>query len=178
MSKKIHKWTYEDLKKKLMIVVLHNEDDINDFCRIVDANNTNYKYEPVYTKHLGNWCAAMIDGSNTVRFIGAYGIHIAKEKGFTFVNMRGYVSNEPKKYKTDVPCFYEETMDINIEVRKDETMAHSETTDGRFITHSCAKRTPDDKFNAYIGARIALDRLFGFDPKFEDIEEQMKAKSK
>lgn len=72
---------------------------------------------------------------------------------------------------------------IVIRLNGDETTATilgDEFLTGR-ITRTIAKRNPKDEYDAYIGARVALDRLFGKDffeehqeddaPKKEDIPE-------
>ena len=51
---------------------------------------------------------------------------------------------------------------IVIRLNGDETMlAYLPDNPGQITRHTFAKRNPKDKYDAYIGARVALDRLFG-----------------
>ena len=50
---------------------------------------------------------------------------------------------------------------IVIRLNGDETMlAYLPDNPGQITRHTFAKRNPKDEYNAYIGARVALDRLF------------------
>ena len=58
---------------------------------------------------------------------------------------------------------------IVIRLNGDETTATIMGDEFRTrITRSLAKRSPKDEYDAYIGARVALDRLFGKDDMFAD----------
>lgn len=51
---------------------------------------------------------------------------------------------------------------IVIRLNGDETMlAYLPDNPGQITRHTFAKRNPKDEYDAYIGARVALDRLFG-----------------
>ena len=51
---------------------------------------------------------------------------------------------------------------IVIRLNGDETMlAYLPDNPGQITRHTFAKRNPKDAYDAYIGARVALDRLFG-----------------
>ena len=68
---------------------------------------------------------------------------------------------------------------ILIRLKGDETTATliQDKFPGERISRSCAKRNPDDAYNAYEGARIALARLFAEDP-FPKQEEKPKPREK
>ena len=58
---------------------------------------------------------------------------------------------------------------IVIRLNGDETIATIMGDEFRTrITRSLAKRSPKDEYDAYIGARVALDRLFDKDDMFAD----------
>lgn len=60
---------------------------------------------------------------------------------------------------------------IVIRLNGDETMlAYLPDNPGQITRHTFAKRNPKDEYDAYIGARVALDRLFGKD-FFEEHQE-------
>ena len=58
---------------------------------------------------------------------------------------------------------------IVIRLNGDETMlAYLPDNPGQITRHTFAKRNPKDEYDAYIGARVALDRLFDKDDMFAD----------
>ena len=63
---------------------------------------------------------------------------------------------------------------IVIRLNGDETtLAYLPDNPGQITRHTFAKRNPKDEYDAYIGARVALDRLFGkySDSMFEEHQE-------
>lgn len=175
--KKIKEWTYEDLKTNNMMVVLHNPKEINDFIDILNENNANtVPYTEKYTHR--NWCAAMVESGNMALFVREHGLQCAKKAGFTIVNMEGYKPKDKSKENRDEhpthsygeQLFCESPMSIRIDVTKNETVVRARTDDGFFNVCNVAKKSPNDRFNAYIGARLALDRLFGLNPTYEDVK--------